>query len=40
VIDSAQPFGFRFAQQTVLSLADTVAPLAAPQAIPVADLFP
>lgn len=41
VADSAQPFGFRYAQRTVLSRADSIAPLAAPRAsIAVADLFP
>lgn len=41
VPDSSQPFGFGYAQETVLTPADFVAPLASPQArIAVADLLP
>ncbi len=41
VPDAGSPFGFKYADQTVLQPADTVTPLAAPQArIVVADLLP
>lgn len=41
VPDSAQPFGFRYGNLTILAPTDTVSPLAAPQAqLTVADLLP
>jgi Uma2 family endonuclease len=41
IADAAQPFGFRYAQRTILDPGDHIAPLAAPQAsVAVADLLP
>ncbi len=41
VADAAQPFGFRYAQRTILDPGDHVTPLAAPQAsVAVDDLLP
>jgi Uma2 family endonuclease len=41
VADPTQPFGFRYANRTILDPGDDVTPLAAPAAqIPVADLIP
>jgi Uma2 family endonuclease len=41
VADAAQPFGFRYAQRTILDPGDIITPLAAPQAsVAVDDLLP
>jgi Uma2 family endonuclease len=41
IADNTQPFGFRYANRTILDPPDVVSPLAAPQAsITVADLLP
>jgi Uma2 family endonuclease len=41
VADGAQPYGFRYANRTILDPPDVVTPLAAPQArVTVADLLP